>query len=163
MPGEHFLIDGSNVMGVRGRNQPPSLKVLLHLLIKLKEVGYDFTCIFDANARFILLRFAGQPDHEAYIQFLNREKYSTRFAESAGGMRADDLLLQRADRLRQRIISNDKFSAYANKYTWLHNPDARLIKFQMVNKDLQIPALEIIVNCDGELETLISKLEPLLT
>jgi hypothetical protein len=160
-PGEHFLVDGSNVMGVRGKSQPPSLKTLLHLLIELKENSHDFTCIIDANARFTLLRFAGQPDQEVYIRFL--EKYSSRFTESTGGMRADDLLLQRADRLRQRIISNDRFSAYVNKYTWLRNPDARLIKFQMVNKDLQIPALEIIVSCDGELKTLISKLESLLT
>ncbi len=162
--GEHFLIDGSNVMGGSAwKNQPPNFKILLHLLIELKENNYDFTCIFDANARFDLLRFAGKPDQAAYIQFVDREKYSSHFAESTGGMRADDLLLQRADRLQQRIISKDRFKGYENKYTWLRNPDVRLIKFQMVNKDLQIPALEIIVNCDGELKTLISKLESLLT
>jgi hypothetical protein len=78
-------------------------------------------------------------------------------------MRADELLLQRAEEFQQRIISNDRFKDKLDVYPWLQNEKVWLIKFAVVGNELQIPDLKILVDCGGDLGNLIHELECSLT
>jgi hypothetical protein len=104
-------VDGANVMNAA--NQGARLEILLVLLVELMKAGGNFCCIFDANVRFQLRKSSGARVYEAYLKLL--ETYSHQFAESTGGLRADELLLQRADSLKQRIITNDRFNDYKER------------------------------------------------
>jgi hypothetical protein len=78
-------------------------------------------------------------------------------------LRADDLLLQRANALKQRrIITNDRFKDFRTQYPWLLEEDKHLVKLVVVGNNLQIPALELMVEWHRGLSKLCSELISLL-
>jgi Zc3h12a-like Ribonuclease NYN domain len=158
--GERFLIDGSNVISVRGKRQS-NLNVLLTLLSHIKKSKRDFHCIFDANANYTLRENAGgKQAEEVFLDLLT--KYPTHFTKAPARMRADELLLQQAHQTQKRIVTNDLFDDFVRTYPWLENADGWLIKFAVVDNDLQVPAIKIMANCGNDLKKLIQELDSLL-
>jgi hypothetical protein len=146
--GEVLLVDGLNVMNARKDVEPKlDLRLLLVLLIEVRRAGGEFCCIFDANTPYLLERDAGKKICTVYQEL--RRKYSNLFAQSTGGLRADDVLLQRANSLpSRRIVSNDRFRTFWEKYPWLKKEDEHLVKFVVVGDKLQVPGLGLI--CEWE-------------
>ena len=93
---------------------------------------------------------------EAYRKLL--ETYPDHFTESTGGLRADELLLQRAASKKQRIITNDRFNDFKRQYLWLNEEDKYLVKFVVVADELQVPRLEILVEWHRGLSKLAEEL-----
>jgi hypothetical protein len=136
--------------------------MLLVLLIEAARAKRKFCCIFDANAPFLLQRFAGERVFDVYKDLL--KIFPNQFAQTTGGLPADELLLQRADALsRRRIVSNDRFRQFRDKYPWLANEENHLVKFAVVADKLQVPALNIIVDWDRRISQLGKELIPLLS
>ena len=65
------------------------------------------------------------------------------FCMSPGRQRADDHILNRANRTKELIISNDKFMDYKEKYDWIEKEEGRLIKGKVIGKSVSIPDLDI--------------------
>jgi hypothetical protein len=156
--GEKFLIDGSNVMLARGKSHT-NLNILLTLLLQIKKSKRDFHCFFDANAQYILRENVGKQAEEACLGLL--EKHRTHFTKTPAGIRADDFLLQQAHQTQKRIITNDRFDDYVRIYPWLENADGWLIKFAVVDNDIQVPAIKILANCSNDLNKLVRELDSL--
>lgn len=140
--GEVFLVDGANV--ISAVNGKPRLEVLLALVVGLKRAGGEFCCIFDANVGFRLRKSSGVRVCRAYGQLL--DTCPRHFVESTGGLRADELLLQRANVLKQRIITNDRFNDARERYPWLNDEDKHLVKLVVVGEEVQVPALDIFAS-----------------
>ncbi len=121
--GETLLVDGVNVM--RANSQDTRLEILMALIVELKRAGGNFCCIFDANAKFQLRKYSGQRAYEAFLRLVST--YPHHFALSTGGLCADELLLQRADSLKQRIVTNDRFNDFRDRYTWLQQEQRHLV------------------------------------
>lgn len=107
-----YFIDATNVCYWKDTNNP-SLSPLLHLVIHLRrELNQSFFCIFDANTIYKI------PDHEKEI-YNNLLKYPEFFYKVAGGKRADDFVLELADKYDAPVISNDNYNGEQyEKYKW---------------------------------------------
>jgi hypothetical protein len=155
---ELLLVDGANVMNATNRGA--RMEILLVLLVELKKGGAEFCCIFDANVRFQLRKSSGIRVYEAYLKLL--DTYPHQFAESTGGLRADELLLQRADTFKQRIITNDRFNDFKERYVWLKDENKHLVKFAVVGHELQVPSLGILAELQHTYGKLVRELIVLL-
>jgi predicted RNA-binding protein with RPS1 domain/cold shock CspA family protein len=140
-----LLVDGSNVCrswATPGRDRRASLNVLLTLLLALAEDGYDFECIFDANIPHVL-RDQAESGAEVTCSRLAR-KLPDRMSRATGGIDADDLLLQKADRRDLRIVTNDRFREKRGTHPWIAKRESeRLIKGNVSGTDLQVVSLDL--------------------
>ncbi|MEZ4887877.1 MAG: hypothetical protein R3E32_24330 [Chitinophagales bacterium] len=104
-----YFIDATNICHW---GKEMSLQALLQLLLEIKRKKQSFFCIFDANTSYYI------PDNEKkiYKKILEHTDY---FYQVSGGKRADDFILELADRHGSAVISNDNYSdpKYA-KYKW---------------------------------------------
>jgi len=142
---EVLLIDGSNVCrswATPSRDQEASLNVLLTLLLALVEQGYDFECIFDANISHVLQSRAESGAEDTCSRLIN--ELPDRMSQATGGIDADDLLLQKADRRELRVVTNDRFREKREAYPWIDERESeRLIKGCVNGTDLQVVSLDL--------------------
>lgn len=115
------VVDGSNVM--HWRDGTPNLATVNEVVQALSSRGFRVGVMFDANAGYKLF------DHYAH---------DDRFARALGlpedqimvvpkGTQADGHLLQAARDLGARIVTNDRFRDYADRYPEVAAP-GHLIK-----------------------------------
>ena len=104
-----YFIDATNICHW-GREM--SLQVLLQLLLEIKKKKQTFFCIFDANTSYYI------PDNEKKI-YKKLLEHIDFFYQVSGGKRADDFILELADRQGSAVISNDNYSdPKYSKYKW---------------------------------------------
>lgn len=135
-----YVVDGSNVFFSYSPNNVPSFSILLELLIQIKQRGDDFFCIFDANIEHKVK----QKEPESLPVLLHLLKnYPKYFSKVTGGIRADDFILIYADTQMAVVISNDRFSEYLSKYTWLKNEE-KLIKGNVLGNLVSLPHMSLV-------------------
>lgn len=126
---ETYVIDGTNVCWWFGQSHPDELSIqpLVSVLVAILENGDDFYCVFDASTPHVLDE-EGKKDQAAQITSLLK-KQPKRFFMVTGSTRADGVILHDADANNRRIITNDIYRDYRDRYAWLsdkHTP--RLIQ-----------------------------------
>lgn len=155
----NYVVDGTNV--IRNFVSTPdsaSLAVLLTLLTALKARGFEFVCVCDAKTRHDLRDFDSQKEAEKiYTDLISRK--GSALAEAPGGQRADDYILEYAQRESCAVLSNDRFRDYASKFPWLiTDADARLVKGRALFGTLTIIPLEISCPVRTDLQQMASEL-----
>lgn len=135
-----YIVDGSNVFFSYLPNNTASFSVLLEILIQIKQRGDDFFCIFDANIEHKLKQ--KQPEALVVLRHL-LQKYPKYFSKVTGGIRADDFILIYADTQTAIVISNDRFSEYLPKYTWLQS-ETSLIKGNVLGRLISLPHMDLV-------------------
>jgi hypothetical protein len=127
-----LIIDGTNICFIDGKK---SICYPLSLMAGLKNAGYSFYCFFDASTRHHI-------EKPVYEKLLS--KYGSSFVkEVPGGTQADTYILQTANKLGIRIISNDRFnkSGELEKYPNI-NEKEHLIKYSFIMGEIVIPGLD---------------------
>ena len=113
-----YVIDGNNVCGwYENVHHEFSIIPLLSLMMALLENGDNFYCIFDASISHKLKKH-GRVDESEFIEKLLSD-YPNNFFRVTGSSRADGTVLHCADHYKIRIITNDLFRDYIEKYPWL--------------------------------------------
>lgn len=158
-----YIIDGTNIccLGTpKGKEKDNAkLDVLLILLIEILKNGDSFYCFFDASFRH-WKKIKNKKMQEIYNKLLKNTKY---FSEVTGGMMADDAIIARADYTKGKIISNDRYKPYWEKYTWLNQDEtSRLIKSNLSGEILSVPSLNITVALQKDIQTYADELFTLL-
>ncbi|MGB1242671.1 MAG: hypothetical protein ACPG49_09120, partial [Chitinophagales bacterium] len=104
-----YYVDATNICHW---GKEMSLQVLMQLLLEIKRKKQTFFCIFDANTSYYI------PDNEKKI-YKKLLEHTDRFYQVSGGKRADDFILELADRHGSAVISNDNYSdPKYSKYKW---------------------------------------------
>ena len=104
-----YFIDATNICHW---GKEMSLQVLLQLLLEILRKKQTFFCIFDANTSYYI------PDNEKKI-YKKLLEHTDRFYQVSGGKRADDFILELANRHGSAVISNDNYSdPKYSKYKW---------------------------------------------
>ena len=111
-----YVIDGMNVCwwSTQPNLKAPSVLPLLTVLVALLENGDDFYCVFDASITHAL----GVAGAAASIENL-LQNYPSKFYRVTGATRADSAILHDADHHNRRIITNDIYRDFRDKYQWL--------------------------------------------
>ena len=135
-----LVVDGLNLI-YAGVNQQPSLTKLLAVLVELKRINCDFICFFDANTYWRLADSTFDRDVKIY-QALVRE-FPAIFVPVPAGKRADDYVLTYANRYSLRVLSNDCFREYTERYPWLLNNHGRRIPVLFFGNNFCIEELGI--------------------
>ncbi len=126
---ETFVIDGNNVCWWYSQAYPNELSALplFFLLVELLAHGDDFYCVFDASICH-LLADNGQKEHAAAVE-LCINKHPKRFFRVTASTRADGVILHDADHHNRRIVTNDTYRDYSDRYAWLQDKyTSRLIQ-----------------------------------
>jgi hypothetical protein len=115
----HYVIDGTNVIWWYGQSHPneASVKPLLTLLQAILFHGDSFYCVFDASTIHVL-EGQGKKDEAEALQSIIRVN-PKHFFKVTGSTRADGVILHYADHNKCRIITNDIYRDYYDKYDWL--------------------------------------------
>ena len=108
--GNWIVVDGSNVLYWDG--DTPDLASVGHVLSILKSEGYDPLVWFDANVGYLIGKKWMGPGPLAERLGLSREHVFV--AEK--GTPADPLLLERAERLGARVVTNDKYRDWVERF-----------------------------------------------
>ena len=144
-PNNKLVVDGLNLIHA-GFDQRPNLTKLLAVLVELKRINCDFICFFDASTYWRLADLPHDCDMRTYhalvIQFPNI------FVPVPGGKRADDYILAYATRHNLRVMSNDCYREYIERYPWLKNAPERRIPVLFFGNNYCIEELGI----DGQIE-----------
>lgn len=116
---ETYVVDGMNVCWWYSQTHPKevSIQPLLTVLVTLLENGDDFYCVFDASISHTV-GFNGKEADAAKIEQLLRQ-HPERFYRVTGSTRADGVILHDANHHDRKIITNDIFRDYKEKYPWL--------------------------------------------
>jgi hypothetical protein len=119
---EKFVIDGMNVcfwfkQNYDGLNRA-SVRPLLLLLCEIREHGDDFYCVFDHKFNNLL-----KSEREIRLADWMVWNYPLWFYRTTIDTSADPVILHYADKHECRIISNDRYRNYFNRFSWLskHN------------------------------------------
>ncbi len=151
-----LIVDGLNIMNWA---QNPSthrinLQILLTVLVALKKQGHDFICILDAKTHPVLKRF--RPDQVTVFEMLLKS-LPDHFAVITGGAEADYFILSQAEALNCGVLSNDKFTDYQPKFSWVGDTsrrptkngrkspieDSRLVHGGVIANQVSVPQLGI--------------------
>lgn len=110
------LVDGSNVMHWAGGK--PDLETVKLVVQDLMRQGFAPTVWFDANAGYLTQgRYLG-PRELARPIGLPHDCINL----APRGTPADPLILQRAQKLRARVVTNDQFRDWSETYPYLTTP-----------------------------------------
>ncbi|WP_323035942.1 NYN domain-containing protein [Pararhodobacter sp.] len=110
------LVDGSNVMHWAGGK--PDLATVKLVVQDLKRQGFAPTVWFDANAGYLTHgRYLGPRDLARPIGL-----QSDRINLAPRGTPADPLILQSAQKMRARVVTNDRFRDWSDTYPYLTSP-----------------------------------------
>ena len=154
---KEFIVDALNVCFDYPRSEGDfSFEALLTLLVELKKRGGSFKCIFDANGYHQIKDIC--PNNLKWYKKLKRN-IPNNFLEVPSRIRADDFILNQADKHGNLIISNDTFMEYSKKYPWTcDREDMRIIKGMLVSDEIQIPQLDINLPLRKDVETMVEEL-----
>jgi len=107
---EVVVIDGANVAyEERSAGGKPKLANLLKVRRELEERGFDPVVIVDASLKYDI-------DDQQQIEALIR---SQQIRQVPAGTDADFFIIQLADQLDARIVTNDRYKDYAERYPWI--------------------------------------------
>ena len=112
MAGQPIVVDGSNVAHEEASSEgKPRISNLVAMHRALEEEGYEPTTIVDATLRHVI----DDPDQlEALFE-------AGRIHQAPAGTAADGFVLQQADEVGCRVVSNDTFEPYRDRYGWIED------------------------------------------
>lgn len=115
-PETWVILDGSNVM--HWKDETPRFETLHEVLTEVKRRGLTPGVVFDANAGYLLAgRFLNDRDF-GHILDLPRDRVMV----VPKGNPADPAILTAARDLKARVVSNDRFRDWVEKYPKLRKP-----------------------------------------
>ena len=107
---EVVVIDGANVAyEERSAGGKPKLSNLLKVRRELEERGFEAVIIVDASLKYGI-------DDQAQLETLIR---SQQIRQVPAGTDADYFIIQFADQLDARVVTNDRYKDYAEQYPWV--------------------------------------------
>ena len=107
---EVVVIDGANVAyEERSAGGKPKLSNLLKVKRELEERGFEAVIIVDASLKYDI-------DDQAQLETLMR---SQQIRQVPAGTDADYFIIQFADQLDARVVTNDRYKDYAEQYPWV--------------------------------------------
>ncbi len=121
---EVVLVDGANIAYIeQSKSGSPKVSNLVAVRKKLQEMGYQPIIIVDAALRHEI----DDPDQlEALID-------DQIVRQAPAGTDADFFILESAEEENAKIISNDEYFDYRDKYKWI--PDRR-VPIMIINGDV---------------------------
>ena len=140
-----LVVDGLNLI-YAGFEQRPNLTKLLAILVELKRIKCDFICFFDASTYWHLADLPSDCDKRTYYALVSQ--FPNIFVPVPGGKRADDYILAYANRHNLRVLSNDCYREYIERYPWLKTAPERRIPVLFFGDNYCIEELGI----DGQIE-----------
>jgi|688.fasta_scaffold276853_2 hypothetical protein len=155
-----YIIDGSNVCRSFDRFRPPSLAILLSLLLEIQRRGGSFICFFDASAPNLFEETGGPSLRRAYDDLAKALPQC--FVQVPARTQADDFILSHADKECLPIISNDQFKDYFHKYRWLEYEAERRIPGVVINSAVTVLPLQIEVPLENDVSLASRKLVELV-
>ncbi|OOM81226.1 hypothetical protein [Clostridium sp. BL-8] len=126
---EIITIDGTNVCWWYSQVTPKemSIKPLLAVIEAILDNDDEFYCVFDASIYYDL-KESSKSDEESILSDLITN-FSDNFYIVTASSRADGVVLHDAEFHQRRIISNDIYRDYIEKYSWLSDThNSRLIQ-----------------------------------
>ena len=130
------LIDGSNV--IYWLDNTPQLAPLLQVVHDLSKRGLKPGVVFDANVGYKLTgKFMGERDLSRMLS-LPRDQILV----VPKGTQADPFLLETARDLKARIVTNDRFRDWVDRYPDVAKPE-RLVRGSIRDGRVQLPGLEV--------------------
>jgi len=147
-----FIIDALNVcMSFPQRINCASISYLLSLIIEIHNQSGYFIAVFDRSAKYRFKKISN--DELDCYEYLTSNTADYCLIVPAR-IRADDFILQMAEKNNCDVISNDMFREYERRYPWV-KADGRVKKGAIIPQHsngkkiqdiLSIPNLEIYVN-----------------
>lgn len=130
-----YIVDGNNLCYLNGNgngngNGKISILSLLAILTSILQNGDDFFCIFDATISHKLKNNEKESEADS-IEYL-LDKFSDKFYRVAGGTRADGVILGKATIENARVMSNDLFRDYQEKYNWIYAHSDRFVRWNLL-------------------------------
>ncbi len=105
--GRKIIVDGANVAYEEmGEGGTPQLATLLAVRSQLQELGYDPVIVVDASLRHII------DDAEQY----ERLEDEGVIKQAPAGTEADYFIVRLAEEFDARIVSNDQFEPYQDRF-----------------------------------------------
>lgn len=114
--GEVILVDGSNIAYEKPHRDRPDLQNVWRVEKALRELGYRPMTVIDASLRWKL--------HGDQAKELESRRHEV--IQAPAGVPADRTLLEYAQRRELRVVSNDRFRPYEEKYPWIKDPGRRI-------------------------------------
>jgi hypothetical protein len=140
-----LVVDGLNLI-YAGFEQHPNLTKLLAVLVELKRIDCYFICFFDANTYWRLADLPSDCDKRTYYALVSQ--FPNIFVPVPSGKRADDYILAYANSHNLRVLSNDCYREYYERYPWLKTAPERRIPVLFFGENYCIEELGI----DGQIE-----------
>jgi len=109
-----------------------SLDILLNFLLEIRG-GFDVWPYFDSRTR-------GKMEEEEDEVLLKLHRKIPNFC-IVWSTKADPFVLQRADEIGARVVTNDKYDEYRDEYPWIEEQPERLVRHQLVGNKLEIPKM----------------------
>jgi hypothetical protein len=105
-----IVIDGANVAyEERSAGGKPKLSNLLKVRREIEERGIEAIILVDASLKYDI-------DDQQQLETLIR---SQQVRQVPAGTDADFFIIQLADQLDARIVTNDRYKDYADRYAWI--------------------------------------------
>jgi hypothetical protein len=134
-----IVVDGSNVM--YWVDETPSLDTVRKVVTALRAEGFQPVVWFDANAGYLTLgRYLGPDLLSGQIGVARRQVF---VAEK--GVPADPLILRGAERLGARVVTNDRYRDWVERFPQVQEPGFLVrgrIRDGAVLLRLEVPAAE---------------------
>ena len=112
---EAVIIDGANVAyEERSAGGRPKLSNLLKVRRELEERGFEAIILVDASLKYDI-------DDQTQLESLIA---SQQVRQVPAGTDADFFIIQLAEQLDARIVTNDRYKDYAERFPWI--PERRL-------------------------------------
>jgi predicted nucleic acid-binding protein len=112
---EAIIIDGANVAyEERSAGGRPKLSNLLKVRRELEERGFEALILVDASLKYDI-------DDQKQLESLIA---SQQVRQVPAGTDADFFIIQLAEQLDARIVTNDRYKDYAERFPWI--PERRL-------------------------------------
>ena len=107
---EAIVIDGANVAyEERSAGGRPKLSNLLKVRCELEERGFEAIILVDASLKYDI-------DDQAQLQSLIA---SQQVRQVPAGTDADFFIIQLAEQVNARIVTNDRYKDYAERFPWI--------------------------------------------
>ncbi len=123
---EVVVIDGANVAyEEKSGGGKPKLSNLLKVRRELEERGFDTVIVVDASLKYDI-------DDQVQLEKLIR---SQQVRQVPAGTDADFFILEIANACGARIVTNDQYKDYSDRYPWI--PERRL-PYMIVNGEVHL-------------------------
>ena len=126
MTSNQVIVDGANVAyGELSHDGNPKVSNLVATVEALQGRGYEPIVIIDASLRYEV------DDPEQLEGLLDDREYR----QAPAGTDADYFILETADRLEARVVSNDEFEAWADRHPWIGE---RRVPFMIIHGEVEL-------------------------